>query len=246
MKYRTFPDLTGQRFNKIIVLDGKLPNRKVLIKCDCGTEKIVSKYDVFNGKIKSCGAKECSSKTKDLVGRRFKLLTVIALAKDIKNITGRCTQWQCQCDCGAILIVPSNQLLSGRTKSCGCAKSELISISQSIPIKDRVENELFSNYKTNAIKRKYNFILTKEEFVSFLYNNCYYCDSAPMNGMKKQKITGEEIHYFNGIDRVNNELGYALDNCVTCCKLCNHAKNNLTKEDFIALAKRIFEKHFVC
>lgn len=239
MKYKTFPDITGQKFGKVLVLDGNLPSRQALIKCDCGIEKTVSRYDVFNGKIKSCGLKQCVNRTKDLVGQRFTLLTVISEDENSKGITSRCAFWKCQCDCGTILTVPSNQLSSGRTKSCGCAKGEWISQNNSISIKERVENQVYAEYKQNAAKRYLEFFLTKEEFVSFMYGNCFYCDSPPLNCMRKQKVTGEESHQFNGIDRVNNEIGYTLDNCVSCCKLCNHAKNNLSKEEFISLAKKI-------
>lgn len=238
MKYRSFPDLTGQKFSKVTVIK-HLPDRRVLIKCDCGIEKSVSRYDVFGGKVKSCGAKDCVARPKDLIGQKFSLLTVLRLTDDTKNITGRCAQWECQCECGNVLVVPSNQLNSGRTRSCGCAKGYWISQKNSIPIKERAENQLFSEYKTNANKRGLKFFLSKSEFVSFLYNDCFYCGTPPLNCMKKEKVTGKEEHYFNGIDRVNNEIGYVLDNCVTCCKLCNHAKNDLSKEDFILLAKKI-------
>ncbi len=233
MKYRSFPDIVGLRFGKIVVLE-KLDSTKVLIRCDCGTEKSARKYDVFSGKIQSCG-KKCTARTKDLVGHRFMLLAVIrqATSSEIKNITGNCIQWFCQCDCGNTLIVPSNQLTSGRTKSCGCGKSAWISEKHAIPIKERVENQLFCSYKKGAKDRGYSFELTKEEFISFLYNDCFYCGSSLLNCMKKQKVTGEEEHYFNGIDRVNNDLGYKLSNCVTCCKICNKAKSDHGMQDFL-------------
>lgn len=244
MKYRSFPDLTDQIFGKITVIDGKLPNQKVLIRCECGFEKTVRRYDVFNGKIQSCGRKECPVRKTDLVGNKYSLLTVISIVPpdDLKDITGGCSQWNCQCECGNVLIVPSNQLTSGRTKSCGCAKSVWISVANSLPIKDRVENQLYREYRQNAERRDLSFFLTKEQFVSYLYENCFYCGEPPLNCMTKEKVTGEEKYYFNGIDRVNNKGGYSVDNCVTCCKLCNHAKNNLSKEDFISLAKRIAVK----
>lgn len=242
MKYRSFPDITGLQFSKITVLDGKLPGRLALIRCVCGITKTVSRYDVFNGKIQSCGSKGCTSRTKDLTGQRFGLLTVIEEVANDRELKGRCAIWECRCDCGIILTIPSNQLTSARTRSCGCAKSVWISQKMSIPIKDRVENQLFRQYRQSAEKRELTFNLSKEEFVSFLYNDCFYCGVAPLNCMVKVKVTGSESHNFNGIDRVNNEMGYALDNCVSCCKLCNHAKNDLTKEEFILLAKRIAKR----
>ena len=57
----------------------------------------------------------------DLTGQKFGRLTVIGL-DDTKQI--RRTYWICQCDCGNIKSVRSDGLLCGRTKSCGCYKSE--------------------------------------------------------------------------------------------------------------------------
>ena len=37
----------------------------------------------------------------------------------------------------------------------------------------------------------------------------------------------------NGIDRVNNNIGYILNNCVACCKYCNIAKGVRTITEFL-------------
>lgn len=53
------------------------------------------------------------------VGDKFNKLTVLEREE---NTTGGKAQWLVQCDCEDHneLIVPSNQLTSGKTKSCGC------------------------------------------------------------------------------------------------------------------------------
>lgn len=50
----------------------------------------------------------------------------------------------------------------------------------------------------------------------------------------------------NGIDRVNNDIGYESGNVVPCCKLCNYFKKNYTVEQFIEHAKRITEFQLKC
>ena len=37
---------------------------------------------------------------------------------------------------------------------------------------------------------------------------------------------------YNGIDRVDNKIGYTLKNCVTCCKYCNNAKKDNDVDEF--------------
>ena len=56
----------------------------------------------------------------DLTGQKFGRLFAIKLIGRKK----RHTYWQCKCDCGEELIVNSNNLRNGHTKSCGCLRKE--------------------------------------------------------------------------------------------------------------------------
>jgi len=59
----------------------------------------------------------------NLHGMRFGNLTVIGYEP---GTTTTKAQWVCVCDCGEIRKNPTNQLKSGRSKSCGCTKHERI------------------------------------------------------------------------------------------------------------------------
>lgn len=117
-------DLTGQKFGRLPVIEraenkGKQTAWKCL--CDCGNEKIVLRDDLISGGTKSCGCynREISSRyAKDLTGQKFGRLTVIERAGSDKKWQAR---WKCLCDCGKETVVTTNQLTSGRTKSCGCS-----------------------------------------------------------------------------------------------------------------------------
>ncbi|MGJ7529831.1 hypothetical protein [Variovorax sp. GB1P17] len=52
----------------------------------------------------------------DLFGERFDRLLVMSQAVSI----GRSTRWNCHCDCGSRVVVRSNHLREGATRSCGC------------------------------------------------------------------------------------------------------------------------------
>lgn len=43
-----------EKFNMLTII-GKLKNKKVLTKCNCGKVKYINFYDIRSGKIKSCG-----------------------------------------------------------------------------------------------------------------------------------------------------------------------------------------------
>ncbi len=55
----------------------------------------------------------------DLTGQRFGRLTAIERAENNKRGQAR---WKCACDCGSEKVVNSDDLRSGRTKSCGCSR----------------------------------------------------------------------------------------------------------------------------
>lgn len=58
---------------------------------------------------------------KNLIGQKFGRL--IVLNEDFID-EKHCIHWLCQCDCGEITSVRTDQLTSSRTKSCGCLAKE--------------------------------------------------------------------------------------------------------------------------
>jgi len=85
-------------------------------------------------------------------------------------------------------------------------------------------NGKFYRYKARAKHRKQEFNLTFEEFAIFWQKPCHYC--------------GDLIKTI-GIDRVDNNKGYELNNCVSCCAICNYGKMNQTREEYIEHCKRV-------
>ncbi len=57
---------------------------------------------------------------KDLTGQRFGRLTVI----EYSHTHGKRAYWKCRCDCGNYSVAMGKNLLSGKTKSCGCLMRE--------------------------------------------------------------------------------------------------------------------------
>jgi hypothetical protein len=51
------------------------------------------------------------------------------------------------------------------------------------------------------------------------------------------------IHH-NGIDRVDNNNGYILDNCKSCCGDCNYMKKTFTIESFFVKMQAIYHTHY--
>lgn len=58
-------------------------------------------------------------KSFDMTGRRFGSLTVVCL----EDTHGANRRWRCRCDCGAEVLAWQPNLLSGRTRNCGCQRT---------------------------------------------------------------------------------------------------------------------------
>lgn len=106
-------------------------------------------------------------------------------------------------------------------------------------IKTKQRMEYFSNWSKNTLKGRYrvykggakqrgiSFSLTRDEFETFWQKPCSYC--------------GDAIKSI-GIDRVDNDVGYTIENCIPCCERCNKMKLQLGFDEFIEHCKRIAAK----
>lgn len=180
----------------------------------------------------------------DLTGQTFNLLTVVKFS-NIKIRTRR--TWLCKCECNNEKLVTEYDLINNETKSCGCLRSKRFIRPKRTKKSESGLNYFYGKYKYNAKKRNLNFDLSKEEFKILTSNNCYYCDEMPnkkRSGIKRTNIQGVEwaSYICNGIDRLDNELGYTLNNCVACCYHCNTAKLTMSLNDFCDWIERIYER----
>ena len=99
------------------------------------------------------------------------------------------------------------------------------------------KNERFRNlegsykeYIQSALKRGYgDFELNFEEFKTIVTLPCHYC-----------KLIKEDEA--NGIDRLNNDIGYTKENCVPACWKCNRMKHFYNPEFFLEKCKIILKE----
>ena len=84
--------------------------------------------------------------------------------------------------------------------------------------------EQFKNYKLNALKRGLVFELTPTDFEQLKSRACTYCGR-------------NDSHL--GYDRIDNNVGYSLDNVTPCCSLCNYMKCNFDTATWLGHIERI-------
>ena len=177
-------------------------------------------------------------KTINLIGLRFGKLLVTEIGK--KSAPPRRDQyWICVCDCGKEHQVSTWHLRSGNTKSCGCGQIER---ARNLKLKAPGEaalTELFYAYRYDAKDRNLPFELTKDEFKNLTLGNCYHCGAKPAQIKSARSRNGDYLH--NGIDRLNSEIGYNTENCVSCCKRCNFMKLDMTVEQFLQACQAVVD-----
>lgn len=83
----------------------------------------------------------------------------------------------------------------------------------------------FANLKKETKRRNLNLDLTIEQYQQIVLNSCFY-DSSHLLPI-----------YGTGLDRIDNNLGYTLDNVVPCCYNCNRIRNDsMSHEEMIEVA----------
>lgn len=107
--------IIGRRFGFLTVVDlstkKKGHNRLLRCVCDCGSERLVVKSVLLNGRAKSCGCRHIQLGS-DLSGLEFGRWTVIS------RLGGG--YWECLCLCGVKRKVNRSSMTRGDTLSCGC------------------------------------------------------------------------------------------------------------------------------
>jgi hypothetical protein len=179
-------------------------------------------------------------KFENLIGQRFTRLTVKARAESNKH--GH-TKWLCLCDCGKEVIAYASDLKRGGRPSCGCLKSEKLRVARRLSHGTASFNYMYAQYRKNAINRNILFNLTLREFSQLIDKECHYCgQTANLKAFSDERLIEKGINgnfVYTGIDRKNSSLGYVVENCLTCCKTCNFAKNDMPYEEFINYLDRV-------
>ena len=212
-----------------------------LCKCICGNLiETLTKY-LRQGHKKCCGCQTPRIK----VGDVFTNLTVV---EETTKRARRAKIWLCNCICGNTIEVRTDYLQQQWSKSCGCLKSEMardkiakiwgVNPKKNQTIEVYKLNALIRTYKEGAKNRSIAFGLSDIQIYQLVILPCHYCNYVP-NRNTASNISYVYSDYFNGIDRMESNCGYTIDNVVPCCTTCNIGKNSMTYVEFIKYLDRI-------
>ena len=144
-------------------------------------------------------------KLEDLTGQKFGRLTVLSRAENRNHHT----YWNCVCECGAFSVVTSYHLTHGRTKSCGCLRSDATILSHTTH--GLTEHPLYKVWR--AMKERC-YLPTNKRFEHYGGRGIKVCDE-----WKDDFVAFFEWSIRNGyeeglsIDRINVDGNYEPNNC---------------------------------
>lgn len=176
---------------------------------------------------------------KDITGMKFNQLEVLEWLgfKEVGLQGKRRSVYKCKCSCGNECNVTQTDLKSGNVKSCGCRLKD-----NKTSYKGQnysTISAIFNNYRQSAKRHDRKFELTREQVVSLIASDCYYCGDSPKLEKKSQNKWDKPLMY-NGIDRVDNSEGYTVKNTVPCCMSCNFLKKDISQDEFLNIIKKIY------
>ena len=159
--------------------------------------------------------------------------------------------WSVQCRCGLTQTRTTGQL----NRASSCRKCATVKANKSRAGTQNSKytqgqvglNTIYSIYKHAAGRRGLGWEISKAAFKTLTSKNCHYCNDIPRNiHTPKGLKSGDETralynsYTYNGLDRVDNFLGYETTNVVPCCKICNIAKATLGVAEFLDWVKRVY------
>lgn len=151
-----------------------------------------------------------------------------------KKVAKHNVKWKAKCVCGNERWTYANSLKKSiyPCKKCYDKSMRVTDIGPAV-------KKAFISLNSNAKSRNISVNISQEEFYKIASKNCFYCNAEPVekNGPKRWQTPVK----LNGVDRVSNNIGYTIENCVSCCYDCNRIKSDFTIENFLKHIKKIHE-----
>lgn len=179
------------------------------------------------------------SKAINMIGEVSGKLVVTGPAPTV----GKRAYWMCHCECGNNVAVMGKLLRRLEVQSCGCLHAEQApKNAKRLPVGEAARNQLYLIQKREAMKqRELQHTLTIEQFEYITQQNCYYCGVEPKQRHPKHSDRLNGCYTYNGIDRIDSDKGYILENCVPACGIHNRMKGTMSQAEFLEACRQVVE-----
>ena len=180
----------------------------------------------------------------DMSGKKIGMLTVIKeVPSRLKGKNKFRARFLCQCECGTLKEVDGANLRAGDTISCGCyrklIRKQVMREYHARKNPYSVENRYYNGYKSDTKRNNRKFNISFKKFMEMIQLKCHYCGSKP--NLKIFNKGKSRFKIVNGIDRINSNKGYLINNIITCCSKCNLMKNVFSVNDFLSHVDKIYK-----
>ena len=227
-----FKDLTGTE-NDYFRIINRAPNTtdgRVRWNCQCKSCNDYCVKEASNiNRDQSCG---CARKKnigkslrKDLTNQKFGKLTAIKYSGK-SNVSGNAI-WDCECECGKICQVDSNNLTSLHTYSCGCIKysigvQNILNILEKNNILYKMEYSIPGEYESYPYR--FDFAIINDNIVIRLIE----FDGEQHYRANGGYMAAETLEKRQQRDKVKNE--YALSHNIPLVRIPYWERDNITLE----------------
>ena len=209
----------------------KCNNRSYLYKLKCNN----CGYEFTTRFINRCICNECrKSKTiNKYVGLKtdvYEILEFIEKKKHTLFYRVRCLK----CNKQSIKSLRTIMVVKDNCEFCRQGNYRIPTINAPI-------NCIKGQYIRGAMERNFEWNLNDNEFKNLISQSCYYCGAAPKQYKQDLRFNKSNIPFLrNGIDRLDSNKGYIIDNCVPCCENCNRMKMQLSENEFLTRVEKIY------
>lgn len=247
-------DLIGQSFGKLTVVEYAGVQKDKLgfhgrtlwkCRCLCGNPNLIT---ITGSNLKrrnstSCGCKilyDDKYNSVNLLDKHFGKLVVIDKANEKTKSRG--VLWVCKCDCGNIIKIPSNSLISGNTTTCGDRSKHPKGY---LGYGDIPHSHLMA-IQQGATKRKLPFSVTGEYLWNLFIEQNRRCALSGVElsfTKEKNKYITRATHTTASLDRINNFKGYIEGNVRWVHKDVNRMRWILSDDELLEWCKKIISFH---
>lgn len=189
---------------------------------------------------------------KSFIGKKANLLTVVE--EIFHPSDSKLHLLKCRCDCGNEKLI-RRLGFKFNAKSCGCIqkKAVLTTALNNRTYGKAALSRQYYNHVNNANSRG-KTPLTREIWETIVHKPCYFCGEidtrdnmrSHKKGISKYQSTyteEEKLRYvikLNGVDRLDNNLDYTIENSVPCCGWCNTMKREHSEKKFLDKISKIY------
>lgn len=165
-------------------------------------------------------------KAKNRTGQRYGRL----IAVDVAPHSGRGVHWSCVCDCGAAIVVRSDSLGSGNTRSCGCLhRDEFAATIRTHGATGTRTHRIWKSIKTRCLNPKHH------TYATYGGRGITLCER--WHSFENFLADMGECPDGHSIDRVDSDGNYSPENC----RWVTRKVQNRNRPGFVKLTREIVE-----